>query len=300
MVGSAFNNIDTSHEIVSVGSRDFDLTDYSSVDAMLEKIKPDAIIHLAARVGGVKGNTDYVADFYSENIRMNTNVLDLACKKGVSKVVSLLSTCIYPDEATYPLTEDQIHEGRPHPSNFGYAYAKRMLDIQSRALRKQYNCDFVCAVPNNIYGINDHFDLENGHVIPAMIRKIWEAKETGSAPVLWGDGSPLREFTYSRDIADVLLFLLENYSDPEPCNIGHTSEVSIKSVSKIICNNLDFDYNKIVWDTSKPSGQFRKPSSSKKLVDLGWAQEDYTSLEEGLKKVCEWFKEKYPRVRGVV
>ena len=145
MVGHSFNEVITNHEIISVGSKNFDLTDSQQVFWMYNHLKPDAVIHLAARVGGVKGNTDYVADFFTENILINTNVLSGAQKYGVNKVVSLLSTCVYPDDATYPLTEDQIHNGEPHSSNFGYAYAKRMLDVQSRAYRQQYGCNFITA-----------------------------------------------------------------------------------------------------------------------------------------------------------
>ena len=298
MVGCAF--LKDNHNFLFVGSKDHDLRNRDSVFEMFKKLQPDYMIHLAARVGGVKGNTDYVADFYSENIQINTNVLDAAYVFGVKKVVSLLSTCVYPDTAEYPLTEEQIHNGAPHPSNFGYAYAKRMLDIQSRAYRQQYGCNFITAVPNNLYGENDNFDLENGHVIPALMRKIWEAKLNQVSSVeCWGDGSPLREFTYSKDIAKILLFLLENYNNSSPLNIGNTEEYSIKQVVELLCEYLEYGGD-IIWNTSKPSGQYRKPSSNKKLIELGLPERSYTSLEQGLKKTCEWFKMNYPYVRGVV
>ena len=152
-----------------------------------------------------------LADFYTENMKINTNILHGAYTHNVTKVVSLLSTCVYPDKASYPLTEEQIHNGSPHKSNYAYAYAKRMLDIQSQAYHDQYGCNFVTAVPNNLYGEHDNFHLKDSHVIPAMIRKMYEAKETQTDVVLWGDGSPLREFTYSPDLAQILLFVLENY-----------------------------------------------------------------------------------------
>jgi GDP-L-fucose synthase len=173
-----------------------------------------------------------------------------------------------------------------------------MLDVQSRAYREQYGCNFITAIPNNLYGENDNFDLEDSHVIPALIRKVWEAKINKEPSVFcWGDGSPLREFTYSEDIARILLFLMENYNDPEPINIGNTEEYSIKQVVEIICSILEYD-GEIVWQTDKPSGQHRKPSCNQKLLDLGWEKEDYVSLEEGLKKTCEWFIMTYPNVRG--
>jgi len=298
MVGSTFDKVRTSHDLLLVGSRHYDLTDYQSTKKMLDENTPDAIIHLAARVGGVKGNSDFVADFYSENIRMNANVLDAAHNCGIPKVLSLLSTCVYPDRATYPLTENQMHEGPPHESNFGYAYAKRMLDIQSRAIRKQYGKNFICAIPNNLYGPNDNFSIETGHVIPAIIRKIWEAKKFKTVPSFWGNGSALREFTYSEDVADILLFMLENYNDPLPINIGLTNECSIKSVVDIVCKSLKYNGD-VSWDISKPTGQLRKPSSNKRLLELGWDNSNYTSLDQGIEKTCNWFLKNYPDVRGV-
>jgi len=259
------------------------------------------VIHLAAKVGGVKANTEQVADFYNQNSALNEKVLSASHLGGANKVVSLLSTCVYPDApyAAYPLTEDQLHLGPPHPSNFGYAYAKRMVDVMSRAYRQQYGCNFITAIPNNLYGENDNFDLENSHVIPAIIRKVWEAK-INDKPFIecWGDGSPLREFTYSEDIVKILMFLLENYNEPEPINIGNTEEYSIKQVVEIICSILEYN-GKVKWDTQMPSGQHRKPSSNRKLLDLGWDKECYTSLEKGLTKTCLWVKDNYPLIRGV-
>jgi len=299
MLGSTFDNIKrTDHTFTLVGSGQYDLTDYHTTVEMLTCTRPDAVIHLAARVGGVKGNSDFVADFYSENIRMNTNVLDASRKCGVKKVLSLLSTCVYPDSATYPLTEDQMHLGPPHKSNFGYAYAKRMLDVQSRTLREQYGCNFICAIPNNLYGPKDNFSIETGHVIPAIIRKIWESKINNTVPSFWGTGAALREFTYSEDIAQILIFMLENYNEALPINIGLTNECSIKDVVQIVCDCLEYT-GEVAWDVSKPTGQFRKPSSSERLFDIGWDDNSYTSLEEGIAKTCEWFKNEYPNVRGV-
>ena len=172
MLGSAFHEILPGTQMVLVGSNDYNLTNYDAALRMMQDHRPDAVIHLAAHVGGVGGNTSYVADFYSDNIRINTNVLDAAHTHNIKKVVSLLSTCVYPDSVQYPLTENQLHTGAPHPSNFGYAYAKRMLDVQSKAYRQQHGHNFITAIPNNMFGENDNFDLENGHVVPAIIRKV--------------------------------------------------------------------------------------------------------------------------------
>jgi|TARA_Y100000310_G_scaffold308407_1_gene351464 GDP-L-fucose synthase len=299
MVGSTFNNLGSKHTFTLVGSKDYDLSQYASTVQMIDDHNPDAIIHLAARVGGVKGNSDFVADFYSQNTRMNVNILDASHRADVKKVLSLLSTCVYPDKITYPLTEDQIHNGSPHPSNFGYAYAKRMLDVQSRALRQQYGCNFICAIPNNLYGPRDNFDIETGHVIPAIIRKVWEAKLNNSQPTFWGEGTALREFTYSKDIAQILLFLLENYNEALPINVGLTNEYSIRDVVYMVCDYLGYKGD-IQWDITKPTGQFRKPSNGKRLIALGWREESYTPLKTGIKETCDWFLDNYPNVRGVL
>jgi len=291
MVGSAFKKLVPEAQYI----------DKEQLHNFSYNIKDKFVVHLAAKVGGVKANTDFVSDFYVENPLINQRVLDYAYVGKAKKVVSLLSTCVYPDapHITYPLTEDQLHMGPPHTSNFGYAYAKRMIDVMSRAYRQQYGCNFITAIPNNLYGENDNFDLENGHVLPALIRKIWEAKINNQPSVeVWGDGSPLREFTYSEDIVKILIFLLENYNEPEPINIGNTEEYFIKEVVQLLCELLSYD-GKINWNTNKPNGQHKKPSSNKKLLDLGWKKENYTPLKEGLKKTCDWFIINYPNVRGI-
>lgn len=297
MIGSAFKKIDTNHNLVFVGSKDYNLLKRRETKKMLMHIRPDAIVHLAARVGGVKGNSDYVADFFQDNIMINTNLLSACHEHGVPKVVSVLSTCVYPDLVTYPLTEDQMHMGPPHQSNFGYAYAKRMLDIHSRALRSQYGRQYVCAIPNNLYGPQDNFHLENGHVLPAIIRKVWEAKQSGVAPTFWSDGSALREFTYSSDFAKILVWMVENYSEEEPLNIGNPEEKSIASVVDLVCKNLNYN-GPITWDKSKPAGQFRKPSSNKNFLNLH-GDFDYLTLSDGLDLTIKWFLNNYPNIRGV-
>jgi GDP-L-fucose synthase len=291
MVGSAFKSI--------IPNADY--PDRESFHNLDFDAKEKSIIHLAAKVGGVKANMNQIADFYYENSIINQKLLEYARREGSTKVVSLLSTCVYPDAShvSYPLTEDQLHLGPPHSSNFGYAYAKRMVDVMSRSYRQQYGCNFITAIPNNLYGENDNFDLENSHVIPAIIRKVLESKMENKPFVkLWGDGTPLREFTYSQDIAKILLFLLENYNDPEPINIGNTQEYSISQIADTICSILDYE-GEVIWDTSMPSGQYRKPSSNQKLIDLGWKKEWYTSLQKGLTQTCNWVILRYPNIRGI-
>ena len=298
LVGSAFNNIQTDHELILYGSQTYDLRREQDVDDMIYRTHPDAIIHLAAKVGGVKGNSDHMADFFYENMMINLNLLEWARIYNVPKVLSLLSTCVYPDNPLYPLTEDQIHAGEPHQSNYGYAYAKRMLEVHSRAIRRQYGLNYITAVPNNIYGPNDNFDLENSHVVPAIMRKLWESKINSTAPEFWGTGKPLREFTYSRDIARALLLLVENYDKPEPVNIGNPGEISIFNLVSKIADSLEIDQPDESWDISKPEGQLRKPSCNKRFINL-FPDFKYTDIETGLKETVNWFKKEYPNVRGI-
>ena len=296
MLGNALQDVLPSAKYLS--SKDGDLRDRRQTEAIFEKYNPDIVVHMAGRVGGIKANMNHLGEFYYDNIMINTNVLEASRKYNVQKVLSVLSTCVYPDDIRYPLTEDQIHNGRPHHSNYAYAHAKRMLDVQSRAYRQQYGCNFITVVPNNLFGIHDNFDLQNSHVLPAMIRKIYEAKKYGRPVTLWGDGSPLREFTFSHDMAKIIVFLLENYNDANPINVGNTKEYSIREVAEIIAKIYDYD-GEIIWDTSGPPGQFRKPSSNKSLLDLGFSEDNYTEFNTAIRTVCEWFEKHYEEVRGV-
>jgi GDP-L-fucose synthase len=301
LLGNAFKKI--LPDAVFPTSKELDLTNKKNTIDFFDKhgAAVGTVIHLAGKVGGVKANTQYVSDFYEVNSAINNNVISSCVKNNVPMLVCCLSTCIYPDEkyVKYPLTEDQLHNGPPHDSNFGYAYAKRMVDVQLKAVRQQYGYDYTAVVPNNMYGEHDNFDLENGHVIPALIRKIWEAKINNKPSfTVWGDGEIYREFTYAEDIAKAILFCIDNYIDVEPINIGSTQEHRLKDVIQIITKHLDYKGD-IIFDITKPKGQVRKPSSNQKLLDLGWKKEWYTPLDVGLKKTCDWFKQNYPNVRGI-
>lgn len=282
-------------------SKELDLKNQVQTENYLANSNVQIFIHLAAKVGGVKANTNYVSDFYQINSEINNSVISSCIAKKVIKLVCCLSTCIYPDEKyiTYPLTEEQLHLGPPHESNFGYAYAKRMVDVQIRATRQQYGLNYISVIPNNLYGEHDNFDYDNSHVIPALIRKIWEAKINNKPHFeAWGDGEVYREFTYAKDAARAIIFCLENYNEESPINIGNTEEYLLKDVIMMIKKQLNYS-GEIVFNTSKPKGQVRKPSCNQKLLDLGWKKEWYTPLEKGLKYTCEWFINNYPNVRGV-
>ena len=284
-----------SPNIKFIGSSDYDLRRPEQVDLMFHSLKPRMVLHLAGKVGGVKANTDCVAEFFFDNLYMNLNVLHFSYVHKVEKLINMLSTCIYPDDVEYPIKEEYLHKGPPHKSNFGYAYAKRMVDVQSRAYRQQYGVNYINVIPNNIFGENDNFDLNDSHVVPAIIRKIYEAKKADGPVSLWGDGSPMRQFTYSYDIAKTLFFLTQKYDSSEPINIGCSEERSIREVAETIADCLGYDGN-IFWEADMPSGQKRKPSDLSKLKELGW--DDYTDFKEAIKNTCDWFVENYPKVRG--
>jgi len=297
MIGKALQNF-LGKNTLFLSSKECDLRDFQKTTDLFTSYQPKYVFHLAARVGGVVANTKYIGDFYRDNSMINTNVLEASRLCGAQKVISLLSTCIYPDDAPYPLTENKIHDGMPHNSNYAYSFAKRMLDVQSRAYRQQYGCNYITAVPNNLFGKHDNYDLENSHVIPAIIRKVYEAKRDNTEVILWGTGSPLREFTYSNDLARILVFLMKNYDQPSPINVGNTKEISIKQIANTISNIMEYS-GEIVWDDSKPDGQLRKPSNGKKLIQCGWEQHMYTDHLTALRQTCLWSENNYHNLRGV-
>lgn len=275
---------------------DVDLRDRNRVFDYFNMYKPEAVIHTAAKVGGLGANMNFMSDFYSDNILINTNVLDAAQRIGVKQVVSFLSTCIFPDMPTSLLTENMLHEGEPHPSNFGYAYAKRMLEVQSRAISEQYGLGYSCVIPTNIYGPNDNFDLDSGHVIPSLIHKCYLADRDGTDFVVWGSGKPLREFIYSQDVGDLVGLLMQRYPDLSYSVILSPSvEVSIGRVAEIIANAMGFK-GKISYDTTKSDGQFRKPTCNKKLQSM-IPDYEFTPLEEGIQRTIDWFVKNYETCR---
>jgi len=290
------------HTICPVRSQ-LDLEDHESVKHYFDRFldsNVESVFHLAAHVGGVKANSNRLATFFEKNCRINVNILSECAKHRIPKVISAMSTCVYPDTpfVTLPLTENQLHVGTPHDSNFGYAFAKRMIDVHTRAIRNQFNLPYITVIPNNLFGKNDNFHLEDGHVIPALIRKVWEAKLANTKTFeVWGDGSPLREFTYADDAAKILKIVAEEYDDEIPLNIGCTEEHSIKSVVEIICELLEYEGD-IVYNVTKPMGQHKKPSSNQRLISLtSWKAEDYTPFRSAMKETCDWFVINYPHVR---
>jgi GDP-L-fucose synthase len=297
MVGRALQKV--LPDAAYVGSK-YDLTKYDQVVKLFEKEKPKYVIHLAAKVSGMKGNMNAVAEHYTENVLMNTNVLEVSRIYKVEKLLSVLSTCVYPEDTEYPMVEENIHNGEPHSTNLGYGFSKRMLDVQARAYRRQYNCNFVNIIPNNLFGEHDNFHLEESHVIPSVIRKIYEAKRAEIGFVkLWGTGEPLREFTYSGDLAKIIVSMFNDYDEEYPINVGNPGEYSIKEIAFVISQILDYK-GMILWDTRESDGQYRKPSDNSKFLNYDWHEESgYTDFKVALEQTCQWFLENYPNVRGV-
>lgn len=295
MVGTALQKI--MPHATYVGS-EYDLTNFESTLQLFGEIKPEYVIHLAAKVSGMKGNMDALGTHYTENVYMNTNVLEASRLFDVKKVLSVLSTCIYPELITFPYVEEDIHLGMPHHGNIGYGFSKRMLDIQAKAYRDQYGSNFINIIPNNLFGENDNFSLFDSHVIPSMIRKFYEGKINDMDVTLWGDGSPLREFTYSNDLAEIIIFMFNNYDSSEPINVGNPGEHTIKEISEVICDYFEFT-NKIIWNTSVPNGQSRKPSDNTKFINLGWSNDNYIDFKTAVGNTCDWFVKNYKNVRGI-
>ena len=282
---------------IYLNREDGDLRDPSVVKDIFHKYRPAKVIHLAAVVGGVKSNMRKPADFYADNILINTNVLINCSAFAVEKVISYMSTCVFPDSALFPLTTDQLHKGAPHGSNFGYAFAKRMLDVQSRALRKQVGINSIIAIPTNIYGPHDNFHLEDGHVLPALIHRMYLARERAEPLTVWGSGRPLREFVYADDIAKLSIWALDNYNKEDPLIFSSGIETSIYDAVHMIARRLMYE-GEIKFDTAQPDGQYRKPSSHAELSKFN-PRFQWTTLEDGLDLTIEWFLKNLNSAKGV-
>lgn len=278
-----------------IGREEFDLINFEQTQKMFEKYKPTGVIHCAGKVGGLGGNINYKGQYFYENIMINTNVIESARQNGVKKLVSFLSTCVFPDNIDYPLTESKIHLGEPHNSNYPYAYAKRMADIQIRSYREQYGLNYVSVIPTNIYGPNDNFSLTQGHVVPMLIHKLYLAKKNNTDFTVWGSGNPLREFIYSKDVAKLSEWALDNYNEPEPIIFSNSTEISIKDLVDLLVNEFKFK-GKVIFDKTKPDGQFRKPSDNSKLKSY-LPNFEFTPIEVGLKETINWFINNYKNTR---
>lgn len=273
MVGSAIVRQLKLHgyqQIIVRTSKELDLRNQQAVADFFQAEQPDYVFLAAAKVGGIVANNTYRADFLYENLAIQNNVIHAAYVHKVSKLMFLGSSCIYPKMAPQPLKESYLLSGYLEPTNEPYAIAKIAGIKMCEAYRAQYGCDFISVMPTNLYGPNDNYDLQNSHVLPAMIRKFHEAKQRGDASMeLWGTGSPMREFLYADDLAEACLFLMENYSDPELVNIGTGIDVTIKELAETVKEIVGYP-GEIRWDVSKPDGTPRKLMDVTKLHQLGW------------------------------
>ena len=273
--------------IIGRTSQELELRDQRAVQEFMQTEKPDYVFVAAAKVGGIHANNTYRAEFLYDNLIMEANLIDAAYRAEVTKLMFLGSSCIYPKLAEQPLKEDYLLSGYLEETNEPYAIAKIAGIKLCETYREQYGADFISAMPTNLYGPGDNYDLNNSHVLPAMIRKFHEAKEDSHRAVnLWGDGSPMREFLHTDDLAEALVFLMENYSDNQFVNVGYGSDVTIKELALLI-QSIVGHKGDINLDSSKPNGTPRKLMDSTKLRNLGW--EPKITLEEGIRSVYQEF-----------
>ena len=272
-------------QLLTPSSKELDLRDQTQTLSWLQDNKPDAIFMAAAKVGGIMANSTYPAQFLYDNLMMAANVIHGAYKADVEKLLFLGSSCIYPKLAPQPLKETSLMTGPLEPTNAPYAMAKITGIYLCETYRREFGCNFISAMPTNLYGAGDNYHPENSHVIPALIHKAHVAKISGAKALsIWGSGSPLREFLNADDCADAIVHVMKNYSDAETINIGSEKEISITQLAQVICDTVGFQ-GQLEFDTSKPDGTPRKLMSSDKLRGLGWRLK--TDLRTGLKKAYE-------------
>lgn len=290
LVGSALKDIykDDDNTYIYLSSADGDLRKEDDVKCIFDKHRPDVVVHLAANVGGLYKNMFYKSQMFEDNILMNTFVLKYSRIHGLKKIIVILSTCVFPDDIQGIIREDDLHTGPPHPSNEGYAYAKRMMEVHARILHSQYGVQAICISPTNIYGPCDNFSMENAHVIPALIHKCWLAKSNKELFVVKGSGRPLRQFLYSYDLANIIIDLLKRddithgHFICSPCG----SEISIGDVARKIAKHMHYD-DPIVFDETYADGQYKKTVEPNAI----FADKNFTSFDDGIKRTIEWFIE---------
>jgi GDP-L-fucose synthase len=300
MVGSAIWRILSAKgytNLIGVSSAELDLRNQQAVEDFMSATKPDVVIDAAARVGGILANNNYPYQFLMENLLIQNNLIDAALQGGVEKFIFLGSSCIYPRLAPQPLQEECLLTSDLEPTNEWYAIAKITGVKACQAIRKQFGKDYVSLMPTNLYGTNDNFDLNTSHVLPAMMRKFHEAKENQHAPVtLWGSGTPLREFLFVDDMAQAVVFALENKLPEHLYNIGTGVDLTIKELAETI-QKITGHQGEIIWDATKPDGTPRKLMDISKMHNLGWKH--HVDLEQGIQMTYDWFVENVENVKKV-
>lgn len=292
------NENNNNEEFIFLSSRDVDLTDQKETLEYFRKVKPTHVIHLAAMVGGLYKNMRQNLDFFTINSRINANVLQSAYETGVKKVVSCLSNCIFPDKTTYPIDETMIHNGPPHNSNYGYSYAKRMIDVLNRGYHNQHGLKYTSAIPVSIFGPYDNFNLEDGHVIAGLVHRLYNAKQNNTNFTICGTGKPLRQFIYSRDIAKLFLWIMREYNEVEPIilSVDENDEMSIQKAAEAVMEAMNFPIDKAVFDASMSDGQFKKTASNAKLRKY-LPEFQFTPFKQAIRETCDWFVKNYDVAR---
>jgi len=276
-------------------SDELNLLDYCALKRYIQLNNVSKIIHCAAKVGGVHANHTKMFDFFDMNLQMNTNILQ-ACKEfNLNNSIFILSTCVMPAKSNLPYTEESLHIGEPHFTNYGYAYAKRMLEVGSRSLKQQYGINTICLIPCNLYGPNDNYNLESGHVIPSLIHKCFTAKQSNQDFVVWGTGMPMREFVYVKDFARIIESIINTDHEYSPMIISSDNDHSIRDLVSLISNQLKFN-GKIIYDLSKPDGIYKKTTSNK-VFKKYFPNFQMTKIEDGLTETIDYFVSKYPNIR---
>ena len=300
LLGHAFQAIADEYpgtSFVFVGSRDCDLTRLDDTVAYVRAVRPDAIIHTAAVAGGMQFSIDRPATLLRDNVLMNMHIVEAARLAGVRKTVMTLSTGMYPEKAPLPLKEEYIHDGEPHPSNYGYSFAKRLIEPMIRSYRREYGLNVIGLTTNGIFGEHGNFRPGESVMLAALVRRFYEEKDTGNDLVVGGDGTPLREYTYSRDLAHAFMWCLEHYDEIRHLHVGSTHEHSVGDTAFMIADVLGIDRRRIVFDTSRPNGIHRKNSDNSRFIQLSGFQ--YTPFREALERTIAWFSASYP-VAGAV
>lgn len=274
---------------------EYDLRDKIRVNDLFDLVKPDIVIHTAAKVGGIAGNEAMHEQFFYDNILMNANIIRACCEYKIQKLFAFSSVCVFPDNLSI-LEEKEMHSGPVFESNFAYGYAKRMVDVHIRAAEKQYGVKNWCSfIPGNIFGKNDMFSIEYGHIIPALMHKLYLAKKNNTSLNVWGDGKSLREFIYVNDLAKIILELVPKEDIPNKIIVSGRKEYAIKEIVEMLANISNFQ-GIINWDTSKPNGQRNRPSS-KRVIDSLLPNFNYSDIYDSLKITWNWFENNYPNIR---
>lgn len=275
-------------------SKAFDLRSVNDTDDLISSFKPEAIIHCAAKVGGLKLHLEEKYKLFYENVVINTNIIESARKHNIKRVLSYLSSCIYSYSAPSPYTEESVHDGAPFDVHYPYGYAKRMLEVQSRICYEQFGLKYNCVIPTNIYGLHDNFNGETGHVVAVLIHRAFEAAKKGDDFLIWGDGKQQRDFIFSEDIAKLTEWALNEYEEKEPLIFSNNKPVEIGYLAYLIAKKFNLE-NKLKFDITKPSGQKIRSLCGNKLMSLNDFK--FTSIEDGIDKSVDWFLANYPNVR---